>query len=338
MFCMKCGKELPDDARFCLSCGAEMPARKDTAEMAEQSGASPVTQERPSVPEVEAAETPAAKPATRKKQIRIILVAVLALAVCAAVALAIVMKPAKGQLGELHDLSAYTAGVNLLYHNGSKTVCYMESDYDNKDISFIRRTLREAELQEVKGRKAEDLIQRVSSSERIKISLESSGFTKFELTVSSEGDVIVSGKDNEFGRGLCYQGGQEIFDTLRSYLPTGSEIDLGDIFPEGDTGVMIVTYQGKNIETDGAYLSDEEIVAACIEAIRNKSVKLAPGNNISFDGEIVTIQFSTSGAGILDFWIDSRGEGRLEMNGWIYYLSDVDTLLGPMERAMREFA
>lgn len=319
MFCVNCGKKIPEDSRFCVNCGAPVP-EDDPAMRAP--AVDPQLEWALEMPGEHAPRSEAAKGKTPRRRLKknrspaiaiLLVLVVLMLGVVAVGALRLLSPREQTTLYEhLGEKQWSYAGIRQL--KKGKTVLKAQTDVDSAAMS-VWDSIAYLPFTPTEDTWAEQTL----TDRGIFLTL-AGGDQLLHLHVSTDGALRIRGEGIPT---LCCTDAAGIHEALRNFLPQEETFPLEDVIaPDGWTSMSIL-YTGEEADLIcSAFLADPDQIAECIAALRQHAPEAGKGYDLEERESVSLYLTREGGAGDLRIELLSNGCGDIPLGDWEYGIRD----------------
>jgi len=331
MFCVNCGKELPDNTKFCDRCGNAVTVTDDSFRLSAMQGAG--VSMRSSAP-----SQPAPKvPVRRKNKVSLfakLMIGILVAAIVIAVpilAVQLIGDVSGAPLGE-------TAAIAEIASDEVWNYCTI-SQYDGVYTTRSASTDDESECWEVwteisrleVNATRKDFSEEVYDAPNMYLVM-LAGESVVRITVTQDGKLVLE-VDDEI---QCYTGASAVYKKLQTRLPYGDGTSLSACIPEkgiASMGIYLRDPEGNSLAD--CYTTDPEVIGSIVQTLLQQRVVYGGGTYYGYQGN--TIQFALTmedGSGYY-MYIQADGNGDIPMRKWTYGIYDAQDLYEILREQIR---
>lgn len=301
MYCIHCGKEIPDAAQFCHHCGGLQEQNRVAAS------------QKPEIKDEnqQSASRKRKIPAfVNKKTVTIAIVAVMVLCV----ALGIIARIPKTISSNVFSDVLNQCGVaEVTFYKGSKYL-FEASTYQStateEVAQIIISSIENQKLTILKGEKLQEFNQSVDNQKYISLSLNTQEYNNgCYVKVGSDGSLYVRAGDNW---GAAETGYETLYAQLEAYFPQyGDAVKLADYIPEIEWTSLMCTNKKSDGTFDSVHIRRETSVQNLAKELRERTVYIGGEKNYILHKNYA--EMSISG---VDGYFKMAGNGS--GNGYIY--------------------
>lgn len=330
MFCVNCGKKIPENSHFCVSCGApapeDDPALRAPAPKAEPA-ADPELEWAMSMPEEPAPRPdPVRRPIPRKRRkkkrapvtVLIIILAVLLLAAAATGILALLNRPADPITLSEHMGDMEWSFANIKQLKKGETVLKAQTD-DDAAAMEVWEAIEDLPVVPIEDSWAEQTL----TDRGIYLNM-AGGDDLLDLHVAKDGALRIRWRKPEGGETLCCQDAAAVYEALEDFLPEEDTISLERVIPDvGWTCLSILHADAEDELIHSTFLVEPWQIAECVYSLRDRSPAIEGEGYHLDDLERVSLYLTMEG-GVGDVCIDilSDGRGDIPVGVWEYGICD----------------
>lgn len=330
MFCVHCGKQLPDTANFCDGCGT--PVRKEAPAAPEASYAAPVPQQ-------------AAPKSAGKKKEWILSAAVTALVVLLLAGLGIFLLGGKGEKAETSEKPGKSAKTELSYEELGEACIADHYSKDNWTYCSVtayaagEQMINTQTVNTSSAKNAAEVWDSICGMEMVEVPWQEdmwdltaeqdwiSAYFSCEagtlsVIVLEEGLIMVSPSD---GEKRAYLYGDAVYAALSRRLPQGS-LSLEKVFsPDAtDWDTLLIIYED---ETDTQYAKvstySPRTIGEILDRLCRGKVGYGPlGYTFQSGCDSVRVIMDSEETGLISQSFNADGTGVAAVGGWNYGITD----------------